>query len=85
MSEKETEVVYCIKYALTSGIFLITGYETDPGNFYCPKEWQKYYHKGEWARLPEEALKICEKKREAKLKSLRKQLEHMSTLTFKLP
>jgi hypothetical protein len=74
-----------VKYALTKGITIMEGYETCNDTFYVPTDWTKYYHKNEWARTPEEALKLCEEKRQARVKALTRQLQKISNLVFKLP
>jgi hypothetical protein len=80
------KTAYITKYALTRGIFTIEykqdswmNEETmiaDKNNPLC------YYHRPDWHLLHGEALLRAEEMRQAKIKSLEKQLKKIKNLTF---
>ena len=83
---EENETVYCLKYALTSGIIKITGYARDNGRFMRKDTgWYQSLGQNEWARTGEDAIKKAEILRERKLVSLTKQVKKLEEMTFEVP
>ena len=81
---RETETVYCVKYVLSQGIFIIEGYEI--GNrFMCPSRLNQSFSSSEWTRCPKEAIHMAERLREKKIVSLRKQIGRVREVEFKVP
>lgn len=77
---KETELVWISKYALSKGVF--DAYLEIHNDMAC--KWSEYYHgEGrEWHRTKESALKRAEEMRVKKIASLRKQIEKLEKMRF---
>ncbi len=85
-TETITETVYCVKYALTQGIFLITGYQCGPGRFVRNEDgYFQSFTKTEWSRNGEEALELANEMKHRKIKSLGKQRDKLLQMGFELP
>ena len=88
--EKEIIEAYITKYALTQGIFKCRGYIVhDIPSMFCVNQYfPEYYHnsgsKKEWTLDLEEAFKEAERLRDAKIKSLEKNLKKIKTLQIKV-
>lgn len=81
---RETYIqVWCVKYALTQGIFPVVGCETEGGRFTVPKQYYQSLGKNDWTRTLASAKEAAEEKRLKKIVSLRKQLEKLET--YKAP
>lgn len=81
------ENVYCVKYALTQGIFLVRGKQIAGGYFSEERSGTRlglFLTKNEWRHTLEEAKQIAEEKRIQKIKSLKKQIEKLEALEFKI-
>jgi hypothetical protein len=80
------ETVYCVKYALTTGIFKVVGKTTSDGYFSERGEsgWPTglILSRNDWARSWDEAVLAAEKKLDKKIKSLEKQLIKLRKKTF---
>lgn len=78
--------VWITKYALTQGIFEVEGETTQtPGMFHAPKTEKSFarsFFKPEWHETKEEAIAQAKKMREAKLKSLEKQIAKIKAIQF---
>jgi hypothetical protein len=80
------ETVYCVKYALTTGIFKVVGKSTDDG--YFSESGKSGYPTGlilgrnDWVRSWDEAVLAAEKKLDKKITSLEKQLIKLRKNTF---
>ena len=73
-ADKKTEEVYCVSYALTTGIEIVLGQEHgDKGRFMQTDAGFHLLRKGEWARTESEAFDLAEGMRVKKLASLEKQ------------
>lgn len=77
-------VIYVTKYALSSGIFKVNatlGHNDTTANW-SENGYQHFVSGKDFWLTPEEALADCERRREAKLKSLYKQKYKIETLQF---
>jgi hypothetical protein len=75
--------VYITKYALTKGIFELDAVQTDnPGMISSLGQWTNYYHKPDWHTSKSSAINRAEDMREAKIKSLEKQLKKIKDIEF---
>ncbi len=80
------ETVYCTKYALTQGIFLILGYETLSGRFMRNDDgFFQSLSKNEWSRDGDKALEFATEMRVRKIKSIEKQRDKLLQMGFELP
>jgi hypothetical protein len=73
------ETVYCVKYALTIGIFKVVGKPTSDGYFSEKGEDGRrltglFLGRNDWVRSWDEAVIAAEKKLDKKITSLEKQL-----------
>lgn len=85
MSE-ELQVVWCIKYALTTGIFELKGY-IRPGGYFFEDSGSRIGHslsKNEYQLTLERAMVAAEELRKRKIKSLEKQLARVATQQIKI-
>ena len=80
---------YITKYALSSGVFLVETdrHETESGGVYWkPKGGYTMSAYGkEWHKTPEAALADAERRRLAKIASLKKQIAKLEKMTFTIP
>ena len=85
----EQKTFYVTKYALTAGIMAVRGeisktnpnmlcYTTDDGKY------TQYAHSKDWNSDLDEAITDCERRRETKIKSLKKQIAKLEKMEFKL-
>jgi hypothetical protein len=74
--------VYCTKYALTTGIFQLTGEITATGNFTEASGFQlgHYLSRAEYRLSREDAIADFEKRRAANIASLRKQIAKLEKM-----
>ncbi len=77
------ETVYCTKYALSKGIFKVTGEATDDG-YFSEKPFKAYNHlfltRREWHRSWDEAVADAERRLGRKIDSLKKQIVKLNQL-----
>lgn len=73
--------VFATKFALTRGIKEIDVELTSNVNMVRYDKWL-YLHKGEFFNTKKEAIADAERRRERKIKSLRAQIEKLSTIDF---
>lgn len=86
MSDKKTETVYCLKYALTTGIIEIVGHEIENGLFMrTDVPCVQCLGKTEWVRDAEEALALAEALRVKKLESLERQTKKLKSMVISVP
>jgi ABC-type proline/glycine betaine transport system substrate-binding protein len=78
----ETEV-WCVKYALTQGLFKVNGYTVDSGRFYVPLLY-KSLSKKEFDLTLEGAMLKAEEMRKKKIASLKKQTTQLESLEIKV-
>jgi hypothetical protein len=84
--DKQEEKVYCVKYALTSGIFFMTGTEEPNGRFMrCENGFYTSFSSKEWDRTAAGALEKSKALLEKKLKLLEKQQDKLRNLKLELP
>ncbi len=83
--KEKTETVYCLKYALTQGIFTIKGYELDSGSFMATSRYYQSFSSSNWTRCPKEAIHMAETLRKKKITLLRKQIVRLQAVEFKVP
>jgi hypothetical protein len=81
------ETVYCVKYALTVGIFKVVGKPTSDGYFSEKGEDGRrltglFLGRNDWVRSWDEAVIAAEKKLDKKITSLEKQLIKLRKITF---
>jgi hypothetical protein len=80
------ETVYCVKYALTTGIFKVVGTATSDGYFSERTENGRptalFLGRSDWFRSWDEAVLAAEKKLDNKIRSLEKQLIKLRMNTF---
>jgi hypothetical protein len=75
--------VYITKYALTKGIFELDAVQTDNPRMIASRgQWTNYYHKPDWHSSKSDAINRAEDMREAKIKSLEKQLKKIKDIEF---
>jgi hypothetical protein len=72
--------VYITKYALTQGI--ITSDVVDVGDNIVYDNRGTYYHKPDWHESMDEAIQRAEAMRQAKIKSLQKQIKKLEDMRF---
>lgn len=79
-------MIYITKYALTKGIIEAELIKTDSDRATVPSlsnpEYRQMFYKGEWFYTLEQAKIRAEEMREAKLKSLDKQMKKVSAIKF---
>lgn len=81
-----TETVYCVKYALTTGITWVLGYETLSGCFMrIEDECFQSLTKHEWARDGSKALELAAVLLAKKIKSIEKKRNSLLQMRFELP
>jgi hypothetical protein len=85
MTGRERFIAYVTRYALTTGIWtgeveLCTGVSDSMVSVVGAK-WQ-YYSRGDWHRTEVEAKARAEEMRQAKIKSVKKQLARLEALKF---
>ena len=78
------ETVYCTKYALSRGIFKVTGEVTVDG-YFSEKPYKTAYHtlflgRGDWHRSWDEAVADAEMRLGRKIDSLKKQIVKLNQL-----
>jgi len=85
-TDKKTEEVYCVKYALTKGIVKVVGWEHgDKGRFMQNADgFYNSLSKAEWARTEPEALDLAEALRVKRLMSLENQLRKIESMEIKI-
>lgn len=78
--------VWITKYALTQGVYEVEGEASFRDGMFCvprsEKSFAAYYHKPDWHETKEEAIAQAEKMREAKVKSLERQLAKIQAMQF---
>lgn len=78
--------VWITKYALTKGVFEINAEICEDTQESMIEEvgagWLTYYHKPHWWPSKESALLRAEQMRNAKIKSLQKQITKLDKMTF---
>jgi hypothetical protein len=76
------ETVYCTKYALSKGIFKVTGEATDDGYFSerPHKAYSLFLGRNEWHRSWDEAVADAEMRLGRKIDSLKKQIVKLNQL-----
>jgi len=79
MPEEEIVLVWCVKYALTQGLFKVRGTIRENGWFSCLPYHSSLSPK-EWAATLGEALPLAEGLRQKKIKSLKKQLKRIQEM-----
>lgn len=83
----ETEV-WCVKYALTQGVFKINGFINEHGRFRCPFMYHQHFlthlSPKEFDLTLEGAMLKSEAMRKKKIASLRKQIAKLESLEIKL-
>lgn len=79
----ETEV-WCVKYALTQGVFKINGFINEHGRFHCPFMYHQHFSPKEFDLTLEGAMLKSEAMRKKKIASLRKQIAKLESLEIKL-
>lgn len=87
MNDKIT--VWCVKYAITEGIFPFEGSYTGMGNFYgkrtdSRRSYLTILAKGDFRETLEEAKQAAEEVRARKIASLEKQLAKVRSMTIKV-
>lgn len=83
---KELQTVWCIKYALTTGIYELKGHITADG-YFSEDSGSKPGHflgKNDYQLTLEKALVAAEELRKRKIKSLEKQLAKVMTQQIKI-
>lgn len=84
---EEKITAYITKYALSQGIQKVEGYvchETSMHLFRDDNSFVRYYHKGQWHRTPEEALKRAEQMRKTRVAALERKLTKFENLIFRI-
>lgn len=79
--------VYVTKYALTEGPFevdAVIGCEGRIATWVVERSYQNHAHGKDFWLTPEEALADCERRREAKLKSIEKQAKKLQSMQFEI-
>lgn len=74
---KEQVTIYCTKYALTQGIFQLTGHLVENGKYFSEDASGRigiFLNSKEFCFTEEEAMSQFERKKAAKIASARKQL-----------
>ena len=77
-------IIYVTKYALSSGPFKVDA-EVEKSNFASYKignSFRQSAHRNEFFLTEEDALADCERRRDAKLKSIEKQKAKLKAITF---
>ena len=87
MTDQKT--FYVTKYALTTGVMAVRGKvsDTSPDMLgYIIDGWPftSYAHGKEWHDNFDDAIADCERRRKAKLESLKKQIDKLEKMEFKL-
>jgi hypothetical protein len=81
MADQTQLTVFCTKYALSSGIFSLSGSVTPDGYFIAYRGRDRYFlGKREWHLTKADALADFERRRAGKIASMRKQLERLESL-----
>ena len=84
--DNETIEAYITKYALTTGIFKVTGEVSrcTPRIITVQREgtFDMYYHDEDWHRTLDGAIKRAEEMREKKMVSLKKNIKKLESLDF---
>jgi hypothetical protein len=76
--------VYCTKYALSHGIFQVSGRATPEGCFVEASSVNRYFlGKNDWHRSWEAAVAAAEKMKARKIASLNKSIARLSSLQFR--
>lgn len=83
MADK-TEEVYSVRYALTTGIKMVSGYEHGKERFMQTDAGFQLLRKTEWARTEWEAFDLAEGMRVKKLISLENQLRKIASMEIKI-
>ena len=78
----EPITAWVTKYALTTGIQVVSGNVTDGMLSYSTGKYLEHAHGKDWHRTPESALARAEEMRLAKIKSLQKSIAKLEALTF---
>jgi hypothetical protein len=81
--------VWITKYAMTEGILAVDAEHSqiNAGTVKyrrSPKHLQEYAHSGEWHTSQSDAIDRAEDMREAKIKSLRKQIAKLEAMKFEV-
>lgn len=76
--------VWISKYALTKGIYEVEVITTEFETMVVDKSNPTFmfYHKGEWHKTKEDAIKRAEEMRNKKIKSLEKQINKLKNMRF---
>lgn len=76
--------VYITKYALTKGIEVCEAETSDiySDNIFTKEKYRRYFHKGDWWKNENEAIKKAEEMRVKKITSLEKQIQKLKNLKF---
>lgn len=80
-------VIYVTKYALTEGPFKVEDAELVKSDFATYKaggSYTHYAHGKDFWLTPEEALADCERRRQAKIKSIEKQKLKLENIEFEI-
>ncbi|WNJ77774.1 hypothetical protein RJE46_14150 [Cedecea neteri] len=80
--------VYVTKYALTTGAFYAEGAKVDDdkksASFRDANGFRWFLYGKDFWLTPEEALADCERRRDAKLKSIEKQTKKLQSMKFEI-
>lgn len=75
--------VWISKYALTKGIYEVEVNTTDSEYMIVDKNKPiRFYHKNEWHKTKEDAIKRAIELRDKKIKSLEKQIDKLKNMEF---
>lgn len=80
-------VIYVTKYALTEGPFKVEDAKLVKSDFATYKKgdsYTQYVHGKDFWLTPEEALADCERRRQAKIKSIEKQKLKLENIEFEI-
>lgn len=80
----ELTKIYVTKYALTEGPFTVDAQVKYDGSMasYTVKGYRNYAHGKDFWLTEEEAMADCERRRQAKIKSIEKQKSKLEKMTF---
>lgn len=83
---KELQTVWCVRYALTSGLFELKGHITSGGYFSedCGGKIGYFLNKSDYRLTLEDAKAAAEELRKRKIKSLERQLAKVATQQIKV-
>lgn len=83
---EELQTVWCVKYALTTGLYQLKGRITVDGYFAedAPRRIGHFLSKNEYRQTLEDAKAAAEELRDRKIKSLERQLAKVATQQIKV-